>query len=119
MLGYSQDGVQLQLIAAFEDIISDFGGPAVPVDSQFMGEQGYVSMTLNKYDESVLQKCAGRRLGASVVPGAIEANGIGSLMIAEAYAYRLLLMFPYSTKSFQSGNMVPCYLFGAAWLLLF
>lgn len=115
-LGYSEDGVQLQLLAAFEDILSDFGGPAVPVDVQFMGEHGYGSCTLNKYDESVLKTLSGRRFGVSVVPGAIEANALGSLMIAQSFAYQVLFLSPYNGLSFQSGSIVPCYLFSAGWL---
>ena len=117
-LGYTQDGVQLQLLAAYEDIMSDFGGPAIPVDSQFMGEHGYISATLNKYNESVLQKLAARRqgVGGSVVAGRIESNGLGSLMVAEAYAVKILLLCPYAAKTFQSSSIVPCYEFSAGWL---
>lgn len=115
-LGFSQDGVQLQLIAAYKDIFCDASGPAVPLDVQFMGEHGFISATLNKYNETVLQKCAGRRIGSGVTAGSIEANGLGSLMIAESYAYKILLLFPYSAKSFQTGVIVPCYNFSAGYL---
>ncbi len=116
-VGYSEFGVDVRMVAAYRDVISDFGGPEVPVDSQFMGEHAYIRMTLNKYNEAVLQKIAARRFGTSVTAGAIEANGLGSLMIAEAYAYQLLLYCPYNTKSFQSGTIVPGYLFSSCWLV--
>lgn len=115
-LGYSQDGVDVQLIASYRDVFSDFGGPDVPVDSQFMGESGFISMTLNKYNETVLQELAGRRVGTGITPGQIEAQGLGSLMIAEGYAYPICIKCPYNTKSFQTGLIVPGYAFSAGWL---
>lgn len=115
-LGLSEDGVQLQLLSSFEDIYNDAGGPMVPIDVQWMGEQAYMSMTMNKYNESVLQKCAARRVGTGIVPGACEVNGLGSLMIAEGFAYPILLLFPYRAKTFQNNVIVPCYNFSAGWL---
>lgn len=115
-LGYSQDGVNLQLVGATEDVMCDVSGPLLPIDVQQMGEQAFISLTLNKYNEPVMQKMARRRFGAGVVPGAIEANGLGSLMIAESYAVPILLLFPYRSKTFQSGTIVPCYNFSAGWL---
>jgi hypothetical protein len=57
-----------------------------------------------------------RRVGSSVVPGSTETNGMGSLMIAQGYAFPLLLYCPYSTQTFQSATITPGYLFGASWL---
>lgn len=115
-LGLSERGVELQLAASYLDVICDASGPTVPLDSQFMGEQAYMSMTLNKYNEGVLQKCAGRRVGPSVTAGAIEADGLGSLMIAQGYAYQIFLYAPYNTLAFQTATIVPGYVFGAGWL---
>lgn len=122
-LGLSERGVDVQLAASYEDVICDASGPRVPVDAQFMGEQAFISMTLNRYNELVLQACAARTgpNGGSGNPdpnvaGEITQNLLGSLMIAEGFAYSLFLYAPYGTKSFQSATIVKGYTFGAAWL---
>lgn len=120
-LGLSERGVEVQLAASYEDVICDASGPRVPLDSQYMGEQAFISMTLNKYNELVLQACAART-GPNGdaedvnVAGEITDNLLGSLMIAEGFAYSLFLYAPYGTKSFQSATIVKGYTFGAAWL---
>lgn len=115
-VGYSEDGVKIRLNASYEDIVSDFGGPVKPVDAQFMGEDGYFMMTLNKYNEAVLQTILKRRVGSGVTAGAIEANGLGSLMVAQGYYFPCCLVAPYSVQSFQSATMVPGYTFSVCWL---
>jgi hypothetical protein len=114
-LGWSERGVRVTLSAAYEDIVSDFGGPRVPVDSQFMGEQATSNFVLNRYDETVLQTILKRRVGSGVTAGAIEANGLGSLMVAQGYAYKVFLYSPYYVESFYS-TMVPCYVFSGSWV---
>ena len=49
-LGYSENGVRIRLDGAFDDVYTDFGGPRKPVDSQFMGEDAMISMSLNFFN---------------------------------------------------------------------
>jgi hypothetical protein len=81
-----------------------------------MGEQAYASMTLNKYNQTVLDKIAKRRVGAGVTAGAVEANGLGSLMIAQGYYFPMLYLNPYRALTFQNTTVTPCYQFGVSWL---
>ena len=114
-LGYTEDAVQLTLASSFEDVHADFGGPRVPVDVQWMGEQAFISMTLIKYHETVLQQCVARLPAGT--PGAAASNTVGSLMQTEGIAYPIFIYSTYSTKTvYTAPAMVPCYLFGAGWL---
>lgn len=115
-LGYSENGVEPDFRAAYEDIYSDPGGPSVPIDQQFMGEEAWTTFVLNKYDEAILTSIMKRRVGSGVVAGAIEANGLGSLMIAQGYIFSLLIMCPYAGMSWQTGNTQPCFAFAASYL---
>lgn len=114
-LGWTIQGVEGRLMASFEDVRADYGGTMVPVDSQFMGEQAFVPMVLSQYVESVLSTVLKRRVGSGVTAGAIEAGGIGSLMIGQGYYFPLLIIAPYNSLS-PFNTMVPCWWFKAAWL---
>lgn len=115
-VGYSENGVETRFRSVFEDVYSDPMGPAIPLDQQWMGEDAWTSMILNKYDEAVLGTLMKRRVGSSVVQGAIEANGLGGLMIAQGYIFSLLVLAPYNVLAFQSASIKPCYLFAASYL---
>jgi hypothetical protein len=116
-LGWSEEGVDIRFVAAYEDIVSDFGGPMVPVDTQFMGEHAFISMTLNKFNEPILLKVMGRRFGGSSTPGQIEMGGLGALMVAQQYSFQVLLNAPYaSIHAYQSATAIKCYWFKACWL---
>ena len=115
-LGYSENGVEVNSDAAFRPVYSDFGGPDKPVDSQYMGEDATITMTLNKYNEAILKTCMQRAVASGNVAGSIGANQLGSLMVAQSYSFQLVVYSPYSGLSYQSATIRPCYDFGAAWL---
>lgn len=115
-LGYSQNGVDCTLYASYQDVICDISGPSVPIDAQFMGEQAFITMTLNYYQEAILQTIAKRRVSNTVTVGAVENNGLGSLMISQAYFIQTLILSPYAGLTFQSATAVPYFWFQSGWL---
>lgn len=106
-LGWSRNGVTVQVTPQHEDIEVDYGGRS-PGDVSFLGEEARISMQLSRYDESILMKAAAFLTGTT--PGQGPKGGIGSLMAAEGYMFPILLYSPYSFKS-QFGTMVPGFWF--------
>ena len=96
-LGYTEDALNLVLASSWSDVRADYGGPSVPVDVQWMGEQAYASMTLVDYDETVLQSVVSRI--PNMTPGTVATNRLGSLMLEEGLAFPLLIAGAYAGKS--------------------
>ena len=114
-LGWSEQETGTRFDSAWEDVFADVSGPMVPLDVQYFGEQGYVSSTLTRYNEAVLQLLTPRVPGLTA--GQMQNGQVGTLMITEGYAIKLFLYCPYISKTvFAAGSMVGGYVFGAAWL---
>ena len=114
-LGWSEQETGTRFASRWEDVHSDVSGPMVPHDVQYMGEEAYVSVTLTRYVESVLTTMSARLPG--LTPGAMASGQLGSLMLGENFAVKLLLFCPYSAKTVFSTTMVPGYVFSAGWLM--
>lgn len=82
----------------WRQIFASIGGEQVPFDFCFEGEDGQTMGVLNRWNESVYKLCAARPKHPSSGRGALTATDIGTLMIAEAYAYSVWLHFPYYSK---------------------
>lgn len=114
-LGYSEQETGTRFDSAWEDVYSDATGPMIPLDTQYFGEQAYISSTLTKYNEAILQQLTPRVPGLTA--GAMANGEVGTLMLTEGYAVKLFLYCPYSQKSvFSLGGMVAGYVFAASWL---
>lgn len=124
-LGWMTSGVRLTLQAEFEDVMADFGGTRIPVDSTFQGEQGYVAGDLSKYNEGIMSILSARTASAASITGGALAGlmpaagtgaGIGTLMVSEGAAIPLCIVAPnQAAKTFFSA-MLPCFTFSQAWL---
>lgn len=117
-LTYTEDAVDISFNASFSDVRADFGGPSVPVDTQFMGEQAFISFRCLRYDETVIQHCMSRisqNAGLGAQPGIVASNTLGTLMISQGGAYKLFVYSPYSTISFFN-TMIKGFVFGASYL---
>lgn len=116
-VGYSRNGLQVQIVPSYEDVEVDYGG-RMPGDVQFLGEEARVSGVFSRYNESVI------KLLLSWVWNTPQGGGddayppgpkVGTLMNAEGGAYPLLIYSPYQFKS-QYGTMVPGFWFYSSYL---
>lgn len=114
-LGWSEDEVRVSLRGPQEPVYADFGGPAVAVDSQFMGEDATWGVTLIRYNEAVLNRVTARRRNGVIGFG--EFGSIGSLMLAEGFAWQTVLFSPYVQKPIFANTMNPGYNFPASFSL--
>ena len=112
-LGYTDEGVRIQLQGAFEDVFADLGGRRVPIDSLFMGEQAVMTCNLIRFNELVYKHCA-KRIPSQSARGTYLSNKVGTLMIQEAEAYRVLIDAPYRSKT--AFLTMEAYNFPTAWL---
>lgn len=118
-LGWTEGDLVVSLGSDWEDVIADYGGPRLPVDVQYFGEQAFIPFTLVRFQFLVLNKLTARLADATAggTPGTMATGELGSLMLAEGHAVPLLLYSPYVLKSAFSATMPGGYLFGAAWLV--
>lgn len=115
-LGFCEQGVTISLTSLHEDVHADYAG-GVPVDLQYMGDVAEIETNLIKYDEVPYQKIISKLpniLGnPNQVPGVIPAGAIGSLMIQQQLAVRLLIYGVYTGAAAFPG-MQSVYNFYAA-----
>ena len=116
-LGYCESEIRPQFTVAHEPIFADYGGPAVPVDSQMMGEYAVVPMDLIRYNENVLMALMRRSAVTGSAAGTGGSGSIGSLMLHENAAVRLVLISPYAATKSAYSSMVPCLNFGFAYAM--
>lgn len=92
LLGYTEDGAQITFKGFFHDVPTDEnGGPeGPPTDIQYFGETAEIRLLLPKFDPLIVDKMFARAhyVGAAT-PGVVQTPG--SLMIAGAYSFRLLI----------------------------
>jgi hypothetical protein len=70
LLGYSQDGVTIELHYETEDIMTDKWGSKIPEDVMNLGQWATVKCNLIKYDTATLQYLEGRLVEAGAVGSA-------------------------------------------------
>lgn len=93
--------------------MTDLSGTQVPFDTQFMAQDALIHADLTKFNENVMQLVQTAISGGTL--GAGSTTAIGSLMVAESNAYRLLLYPPYLAKTFETD--MPAYNFLEAYLV--
>lgn len=115
-LGWCEGETRVSFAGAEDEIRTDLGGPAIPSDVQWMGEQAFISGDLSRWDKTVLRKIKSRLpgSGSAVSGGAYAFGAMGALMLAEGYAMRFLVRGGYSAKNLNAGDP-PLYNFLAAW----
>lgn len=116
-LGFTENGVRISFDAKFEDIHTDISGPMIPHDVQMMGEQAYITLDMNKFDEVVLEHLMVRMATATYIaaysslPGRPGSKAIGTLMQTESAVVRLLINAPYASKAVffnsSTGDEMP------------
>jgi hypothetical protein len=112
-LGFSEQEFPIVLSGEWDEVMADLSGPRLPLDIQFMGEQAYMSFTLTKYSQAVLNGIRTRIPNGTI--GQIATNQLGSLMISEGLAFKTCIVQPYQSKTAFS-DLPPCYEFLASWM---
>lgn len=91
-LGYTQDGVDIEITELTEDIITDVMGRA-PQDVQSMGMTARIVVSLIAMDRTVLAKVTGKgdrtTVGALNTPGLVMGNG--------GHLFRVGIASPFDT----------------------
>lgn len=114
-LGWSESGVRISENPEWDDVPADLSGSRVPFDVQDMSSQAYISCDLKVWNMAVYNQIAARfRPQDQNDPGFIPFGAVGSLMLAEGSAYRLLIYPPYIAKP-AMATLRP-YNFYAGWL---
>jgi hypothetical protein len=108
-LGYTQEGVDINLRGNWLPVISDVAGPTTPIDRQFFPESADFTFRLTEYNEQVLQAYACRTFGG--IAGALQANQAGSLLVQENLGFPFAIRCPYAVKTAFSATMVSGYYF--------
>jgi hypothetical protein len=112
-LGFSEAGVQIITSPIQEDISADYAA-MMPADVAFLGEEFSASLTLARYNESVLQNIMQWTLNKGL-GGATAQYYLGTLMQTESGGYGLFIDSPYRNKTspdgikHYSGDMIPCF----------
>src|SRR5215468_4185309 len=98
-LGWGKTSPRFQRRYGYLPFFTDLGGPAIPMDEVFAGQEAYISVDLNFFRADTLG-----RVESVPNPGGSGALGnvfgdIGTLMVWEGMAYALTLVFPYFFKA--------------------
>lgn len=99
VLGYTQDGAEIEFEGKYIDVPGDenAGLEDLPVDVQFIGELAIIRLRLTKWDDLVGNKIRALTLGGTA--GAPAA--VGSLMFNGQLAYRLVINCPTNPYNFN------------------
>lgn len=108
-LGFTQEGVNINLRGNWGPVVTDVLGPTTPSDRQFFGESADFTFRLTYYNESVLSALAARTFGGTA--GLITANQSGSLLVAEGLGFPCAIKAPYAFTHAAMSTMVSGYYF--------
>ena len=117
-LGTCERPPRITLRPEYEAYFNDLAGQRIPMDQVFQGEDGIVSIDLNRWDESVLTaiQARPRHSASGSIRGTLQAGDIGTMMKTEGFDYPLWMKFPYFSKAAYAAG-VPGYKFYQAHLL--
>ena len=113
-LGFVESDPRISLRASNTDVFTDASGPGVPWDVLQNAEEAMIAADFVLYSETVMGQIKSRIRGGT--PGAGAAGALGSLMRAEGNTFRLLMLFPYASKSSVYADMPACMNFPNAYL---
>jgi len=86
-LGITVDGPDVSNRGHFEDVLADDGGPAVPVDVQYFGEDAQIRLDIIRWDETQMRRLESRIAGKTV--GQVRAVDIGTLMYRGLHNFKM------------------------------
>ena len=92
-LGYSEQGMRIQLRETFEDVYADLLGPKVPIDVQRFHADALITGDLIRWNEGLFQLIEDRSrtvTGAAAGWGMVARVETGALMLAQNKTFRLL-----------------------------
>jgi hypothetical protein len=118
-LGTCEVAPQIEVTPRFEEVHNDIGG-IVPFDKQYGGEEAFIGLDLNRYNEGVYAALAARpnSLVAGAVRGLNSALDVGTLMLTEGKNVVLWIVFPFFAKpAMRAGGMPAGYRFPGSILL--
>lgn len=121
-LGHAERTPNAQIRPMFSPVFCDLYGQRIQADAIYDGEEGMISADLTRFNESLYALIAARpnSTGTGAARGTNLPGDIGTLMVAEGFAYPLFLRFPYASKaafSTGSGGAMPAgYRFAACYL---
>ena len=119
-LGYTTEGAEVEFVGHYEDVISDLMGPAIPTDSQQMGEEARITLDLVVYDAQTLNSALSREKTAKNdgnTAGTTPGANIGDLM-AQCQKYGALVLAQNKTKPCNAAAEDDLgYTFPMAWVV--
>lgn len=105
-LGITVDGVEPSFDGKYEDVIADDGGPMVPVDLQYFGEEARIRLELIRWDETRMRLVETRIAGKTV--GQIRAVDLGTLVVRASHYFALSIATSARTGlSAENGYRFP------------
>ncbi len=110
-LGYSEQGMSIQIRETFRDYYTDTLGPKVPQDVQRFQADALITGDLIRWNESVLQLMEDRSRDVSG-RGVLSRAEVGAWILAQRKAYRFLCDAPNSVAAINPyaalwPDMVP------------
>lgn len=104
LLGYTEDGVDIDVTENVSPIMTDLFGPETPQDFQSMGMVARITMPLIAFDRTVLNKVTGK--GDRTTVGLTNTPGL--VMGVAGHAFRLGIACPADTPwSFTKAIVRP------------
>lgn len=117
-LGTCEVSPQIEIAPHFEAVHNDLGG-VVPFDEIYEGEEAFIDLDLNRFNEVTYATIAARPSGFTAGParGANTAADVGTLMLTEGKNLILWVVFPFFAKAvMRAGGMPAGYRFPACTL---
>ena len=109
-VGFVQQETAVSFLAAHAGVQTDYAGPAMDADVQFLGETGMMSLALSRYNEPVVNLLKARINNGAAGSGG--AGSIGSLLVGEGLYFSWAALCGYRNKPvFQQAQMNAGYFF--------
>lgn len=103
-VGTGESAPDIDIKAEFDPVMNDLGGTRVPFDRCFEGEEGMVSVVLNRFNWSAIRQMMSRPRFFTGTPGSNPSGDVGTLMGQEGMTFNLWLVWPFSTKAAMGGG---------------
>lgn len=114
-VGTAERSPRIQTRKGWIPLFNDLGGPSIPFDMCYEGEESFISADLTRWTEAVYS--AMTAIPTNTVRGFNGVGDIGTLMMTEGVAGTLFVLFPYTTlKPLTYGTQPAGYRFVRAWL---
>lgn len=101
-LGTCEAAPDIELTGEFEPIFNDLGGPRLPTDRIWAGEEAISSLVLTRWNEIVLQAIMGTLVQSGGVGGRSFLGDVGTIMGQEKQTFQFWILFPFASKAAYS-----------------